>query len=44
MFQQLARWSPLLGILLGGGLGLADMGLNFVGFPIVIRSVSIVAV
>lgn len=44
LFQQLARWSPLLEILLGGGLGLADMGLNFVVFPLVIRSALIVAV
>ncbi|MGP0128275.1 MAG: adenosylcobinamide-GDP ribazoletransferase [cyanobacterium endosymbiont of Rhopalodia musculus] len=44
LFQQLARWSPLLGILLGGGLGLADVGLNFLGFPIIIRSALIVAV
>ncbi|YAI82551.1 MAG: adenosylcobinamide-GDP ribazoletransferase [cyanobacterium endosymbiont of Rhopalodia sterrenbergii] len=44
LFQKLARWSPLLGILIGGGLGLADVGLNFLGFPIAIRSALIVAV
>ena len=44
LFQQLARWSPLLGILLGGGLGLADVWLNFLGFPLIIRSALIVVV
>lgn len=44
LFQQLARWSPLLGILLGGGLGLGDISLNFLGFPRAIRSTLIIAV
>nr|WP_267383854.1 adenosylcobinamide-GDP ribazoletransferase [Cyanobacterium sp. uoEpiScrs1] len=44
LFQQLARWSPLLGIILGGGLGLTDIGFCFLGFPIAIRSALIVAV
>ncbi|HAC65139.1 MAG TPA: adenosylcobinamide-GDP ribazoletransferase [Cyanothece sp. UBA12306] len=43
-FQQLARWAPLLGIFLGSGLGLVDLGLNYGGFPLLIRSALIVTI
>lgn len=42
-FQQLARWAPLLGIFLGLGLGFIDLGLNYLGFPLLIRSALIIS-
>ncbi len=43
LFKQVARWAPLLGLLMGGSLGLTDFSLNFLGFPIMVRSALIIA-
>ncbi|MGH2412809.1 MAG: adenosylcobinamide-GDP ribazoletransferase [Microcystaceae cyanobacterium] len=42
-FQRIARWSPLVGLLIGGLLGLIDISLGQFGFPILTRSALIVA-
>jgi adenosylcobinamide-GDP ribazoletransferase len=42
-FSRIARWAPAIGLLLGGGLGLVDLGLDWLHMPILIRS-SIVVV
>jgi adenosylcobinamide-GDP ribazoletransferase len=41
-FARIARWAPLIGLLLGGGLGLVDLGLERLELPILIRSSLIV--
>lgn len=41
-FDRIARWSPAIGLLMGGGLGIADLGLTELGVPILTRSVLIV--
>ncbi|MEA5509029.1 adenosylcobinamide-GDP ribazoletransferase [Crocosphaera sp. UHCC 0190] len=41
-FQRLARWAPLIGLGLGGGLGLGDELLKLIGFPVGIRSALII--
>lgn len=41
-FRNIARWAPLIGVLIGGILGLADLGLQHLGVPILTRSVIIV--
>lgn len=43
-FQRVARWAPLVGLLLGLGLGLLDRLLAWGGMPILTRSGMIVAV
>lgn len=42
-FARIARWAPLIGLLLGGGLGLVDLGLERLEMPILIRSSLIIA-
>jgi len=37
-FTRIARWAPIIGLLLGGGLGLVDLGLEWLDMPILIRS------
>jgi adenosylcobinamide-GDP ribazoletransferase len=37
-FTRIARWAPVIGLLLGGGLGLVDLGLDWLQMPILIRS------
>ena len=41
-FARIARWAPAIGLGLGGGLGLVDLGLEQLGMPILTRSGSIV--
>lgn len=41
-FQQVARLAPLVGVFIGGGLGLLDAGLNWLGMPVLVRSALIV--
>ncbi len=42
-FTRIARWAPFVGLLLGGGLGLVDLGLDWLQMPILTRSGLIVA-
>jgi adenosylcobinamide-GDP ribazoletransferase len=37
-FTRIARWAPAIGLLLGGGLSLVDLGLDWLQMPILIRS------
>ena len=37
-FARIARWAPAIGLLLGGGLGLVDLGLDWLQMPILTRS------
>ncbi len=37
-FARIARWAPGIGLLLGGGLGLVDLGLEGLQMPILTRS------
>jgi adenosylcobinamide-GDP ribazoletransferase len=41
-FTRIARWAPFVGLGLGGGLGLVDLGLESLGMPILTRSGTIV--
>ncbi len=43
-FEQIARWAPLIGLIIGGFLGLVDETLHLIGIPILTRSVLIVAI
>ncbi|GAB1544040.1 adenosylcobinamide-GDP ribazoletransferase [Scytonema sp. NUACC21] len=43
-FQYVARYAPLIGLIIGGILGLIDAGMNFLGVPTLTRSALIVAV
>lgn len=43
-FERVARWAPLIGLLMGGLLGLLDVGLHYyLGMPVLTRSALIVA-
>jgi adenosylcobinamide-GDP ribazoletransferase len=42
-FERIARWAPIVGLGLGAVLGLIDQILNYLGFPIPVRSGLIVA-
>lgn len=42
-FTRIARWSPLVGVLLGALLGLIDTGLGLLSMPLLPRSALIVA-
>ena len=37
-FTRIARWAPAIGLCLGGGLGLVDLGLDWLEMPILTRS------
>lgn len=41
-FRGIARWAPLVGLLIGGLLGLGDAGLTQVGVPILTRSALVI--
>ncbi len=41
-FRGIARWAPLVGLLIGGLLGIADFGLQGLGVPILTRSAATV--
>lgn len=43
-FERIARWCPLIGLMLGASLGLMDWGLIGLGFPNLVRSILIVAI
>lgn len=42
-FRRIARWAPLIGLLIGGLLGIIDLGLQQLGMPILTRSALIIA-
>jgi adenosylcobinamide-GDP ribazoletransferase len=42
-FTRIARWAPLIGVLLGGVLGSIDLGLEWLKMPILMRSSLLVA-
>jgi adenosylcobinamide-GDP ribazoletransferase len=42
-FARIARWAPLIGVLLGGGLGCVDLGLERLEMPSLMRSSLLVA-
>jgi adenosylcobinamide-GDP ribazoletransferase len=42
-FQRIARWAPCIGLLVGGLLGLTDRALQQLGFPVLTRSVLVIA-
>jgi adenosylcobinamide-GDP ribazoletransferase len=42
-FTRIARWAPVIGMLLGGVLGILDLGLEWLQMPELIRSSLIVA-
>lgn len=42
--HRIARWAPLIGILIGGILGLADQLFTLIGFPVIIRSGFVIAI
>jgi adenosylcobinamide-GDP ribazoletransferase len=42
-FRGIARWAPLVGLLIGGLLAALDVGLQLLGMPILTRSAAIVA-
>jgi adenosylcobinamide-GDP ribazoletransferase len=41
-YSRIARWAPTIGLLLGGGLGLVDLGLTGLNVPILTRSAIVV--
>ena len=41
-FQAIARWSPIIGLGIGGLLGSIDMLLNWIGFPLTVGSALII--
>ncbi|MEB3121393.1 MAG: adenosylcobinamide-GDP ribazoletransferase [Snowella sp.] len=43
-FDRIARWCPLIGLILGASLGLLDGALGWLGFPNLVRSIFIVAI
>lgn len=43
-FGRIARWCPLVGLILGASLGLMDEGFDWLGFPNLVRSILIVAI
>ncbi|MBW4663035.1 MAG: adenosylcobinamide-GDP ribazoletransferase [Chroococcus sp. CMT-3BRIN-NPC107] len=42
-FQRVAYWSPLIGLIIGGILGLVDLGLHLIGMPVLTSSALIVS-
>ncbi|MBL1179168.1 adenosylcobinamide-GDP ribazoletransferase [Pantanalinema sp. GBBB05] len=43
-FQGIARWATAVGLLIGGLLGLLDLGLQYLTMPVLVRSAVIVGV
>ena len=43
-FDRIARWCPLIGLMLGASLGLIDWSFGWLGFPNLVRSILIVAI
>jgi adenosylcobinamide-GDP ribazoletransferase len=43
-FDRIARWCPLIGLILGASLGLMDWSFGWLGFPNLVRSILIVAI
>jgi adenosylcobinamide-GDP ribazoletransferase len=43
-FARIARWAPLIGVLLGSVLGLVDLGLEWLGMPRLVRSSLIILI
>ncbi|MEL4896814.1 adenosylcobinamide-GDP ribazoletransferase [Crocosphaera sp. Alani8] len=41
-FQSIARWCTLIGLGIGGLLGVTDITLNLIGFPLTVRSALII--
>lgn len=41
-FHRIAEWAPLIGLLIGALLRLADVGLQWLGMPILVRSALLV--
>jgi adenosylcobinamide-GDP ribazoletransferase len=41
-FQAVARWAPVMGLLIGGLLGLGDAGLQQLGIPMLTRSALVI--
>ena len=41
-FRAIARWAPLIGLLIGGILGIIDFGGQYLGVPVLTRSAGIV--
>ena len=42
-FSNVAKLAPLLGVLIGGILGILDMGMNHIGIPVFTRSALVIA-
>jgi adenosylcobinamide-GDP ribazoletransferase len=42
-FRGIARWAPIIGLLIGGILGILDAGLQQLGVPVLTRSALVVA-
>ena len=42
-FSNVAKLAPVLGVLIGGILGILDMGMNHIGIPVFTRSVLVIA-
>ncbi len=42
-FEKIARWLPLIGLIIGGGLAMVDLFLEYLGMPTLTRSTVIVA-
>jgi len=43
-FQGVARFAPFIGLMIGGVLGLLDVGMNYLGMPVLTRSALVVGV
>lgn len=43
-FARIARWAPLVGLIIGGCLGLVDSGFQILGVPILTRSALVVGI
>ena len=41
-FTRIARWAPVIGLLLGGGLELVDWGLDWLQMPAIVRSAIVI--
>lgn len=43
-FQQVAQFAPLIGLMIGGILGICDLGMNYLGLPVLTRSALVVGI